>query len=74
MQAPRQAVKAELERSAEALRGSARRVFWLRAGGMAALLLAVVVAINVFSHGAFLTPENLTNSLKKRGNFRLNLT
>jgi len=58
-------VKAALERSGVEARAQARRIFAIRAGAVSALLIVVVVVINVFSQGAFLTPENLTNVLRQ---------
>jgi ribose/xylose/arabinose/galactoside ABC-type transport system permease subunit len=58
-------VKAALERSGEEARAQARRLFAIRAGVVATLLIVVVLVINVFSHGTFLTPENLTNVLRQ---------
>jgi len=58
-------VKAAIERSAEEARARARRIFAIRVGILIALLVAVVTAVNFFSQGAFLTPENLTNVLRQ---------
>jgi len=58
-------VKAAIERSAEEARAQARRVLAIRVGILVALLVAVVTVVNVFSSGAFLTPENLTNVLRQ---------
>jgi ribose/xylose/arabinose/galactoside ABC-type transport system permease subunit len=41
------------------------RSFWIRAGVALAGLLVVVVVVNYFSHGAFLTAGNLTNVLRQ---------
>ena len=41
------------------------RSFWIRAGVALAGLLVVVVIVNYFSHGAFLTAGNLTNVLRQ---------
>jgi ribose/xylose/arabinose/galactoside ABC-type transport system permease subunit len=41
------------------------RTFALRAGAIVIGLAVVVVVVNVFSHGSFLTGENLTNVLRQ---------
>jgi ribose/xylose/arabinose/galactoside ABC-type transport system permease subunit len=41
------------------------RTLLIRAGIVVALLTAIVVVVNIFSHGAFLTPGNLTNVLRQ---------
>jgi ribose/xylose/arabinose/galactoside ABC-type transport system permease subunit len=58
-------VKAALEASAGDAAAKANRALWLRAGGAIVALVVVVVAINVFSHGSFLTAVNLTNVLRQ---------
>ncbi|MGP6159250.1 MAG: ABC transporter permease [Vulcanimicrobiaceae bacterium] len=57
--------KATLEASAGDARAKANRNAALRFGGVAVALAAVVIVINVFSHGSFLTPGNLTNVLRQ---------
>jgi ribose/xylose/arabinose/galactoside ABC-type transport system permease subunit len=58
-------VGAELERNARAARAKARRSAALRTGGFLAGLVVLVVVVNGFAHGAFLTPGNLTNVLRQ---------
>jgi ribose/xylose/arabinose/galactoside ABC-type transport system permease subunit len=58
-------VKAELERSAELVRAQGRRTLAIRTGSLAGGLIVVLVVINWFSHGTFLTPDNLTNVLRQ---------
>ncbi len=58
-------VAADLERSAEAARKKANRARWVQTGGLVGGLLALVVVINFFAHGSFLTPGNLTNVLRQ---------
>ncbi len=58
-------VKAALEASAGDAHAKHNRALALRAGGAVAALLVVVVAINYFSHGSFLTAVNLTNVLRQ---------
>ena len=58
-------VEAALVASADATRAKARRMALLRTGGAIAALAVVVVLVNVFSHGSFLTPGNLTNVLRQ---------
>lgn len=41
------------------------RSYWLRLGGAALLLLALVVVVNVATHGAFLQPSNLVRVLRQ---------
>jgi ribose/xylose/arabinose/galactoside ABC-type transport system permease subunit len=60
-----QVVKAALEAGAEEVRARRARRTALRTGGSIAAFLVVVVLVNVFSHGAFLTPGNLTNVLRQ---------
>jgi len=60
-----QIVEAALVASAEDVRRKARNVAFARTGGALAALVLVIVAVNVFSHGAFLTPGNLTNVLRQ---------
>ncbi|MBD5655254.1 MAG: ABC transporter permease [Candidatus Eremiobacteraeota bacterium] len=58
-------LKADLEASAEHARAKQNRKVALRIGVALAALVVVVVAINAFSHGSFLTPGNLTNVLRQ---------
>lgn len=58
-------VKAALEASAGDARAKRNRALALRAAGALAALLVVVVALDAFSHGSFLTPVNLTNVLRQ---------
>jgi ribose/xylose/arabinose/galactoside ABC-type transport system permease subunit len=58
-------VKAALEASAGDARARQNRALVLRATGALAALSVVVVALNAFSHGSFLTPVNLTNVLRQ---------
>ena len=56
---------AQLEATAEAEHARAARARLLRTGGAIVALSIVVTIVNVFSHGAFLTPGNLTNVLRQ---------
>lgn len=58
-------VEAALVASADATQAKARRTALVRTGGALAALVVVVVLVNVFSHGSFLTPGNLTNVLRQ---------
>ena len=58
-------VEAALVASADETSAKARRTALLRTGGALAALAVVVVLVNVFSHGSFLTPGNLTNVLRQ---------
>jgi len=58
-------VKAALEASAQDARAMQQRRLVLRTAGAIVALVVVVIAINVFSHGSFLTPGNLTNVLRQ---------
>jgi ribose/xylose/arabinose/galactoside ABC-type transport system permease subunit len=58
-------VKAALERSSDAAIARARRNLAIRTGALVGGLIVVVVVINAFSNGAFLTPGNLTNVLRQ---------
>lgn len=58
-------VEAALVASAEDVRAKAQRTALLRTGGAIAALVIVVIAVNAFSHGSFLTPGNLTNVLRQ---------
>jgi len=58
-------VEAALVASADATQAKARRTALLRTGGAVATLAVVVVLVNVFSHGSFLTAGNLTNVLRQ---------
>jgi ribose/xylose/arabinose/galactoside ABC-type transport system permease subunit len=58
-------VEAALVASADATQAKARRTALLRTGGAVAALAVVVVLVNVFSHGSFLTAGNLTNVLRQ---------
>ncbi len=42
-----------------------RRVYWLRIGGAALFLLAMIVVVNVASHGSFLEPANIVRVLRQ---------
>jgi ribose/xylose/arabinose/galactoside ABC-type transport system permease subunit len=44
---------------------SERRSYWLRVGGAAALLIAMIVVVNVASHGAFLQAGNIVRVLRQ---------
>jgi len=58
-------VKAALEAGSSDVRARQRRSAMLRTGGAILALLVVVIVINVFSHGSFLTAGNLTNVLRQ---------
>jgi ribose/xylose/arabinose/galactoside ABC-type transport system permease subunit len=58
-------IVAELERNAQLARAKANRGLALRAAGLALGLLGLVVVVNFFAHGSFLTPGNLTNVLRQ---------
>jgi ribose/xylose/arabinose/galactoside ABC-type transport system permease subunit len=58
-------VKAQLEAGAVRARARARRNQWLRLAAAVVALIVVIALVNVFSHGAFLTPVNLTNVLRQ---------
>lgn len=58
-------VKAALEASAEDARAKQQRTRVLRTLGAIVALALVVILINVFSHGSFVTPGNLTNVLRQ---------
>ncbi|GAC1308888.1 MAG: ABC transporter permease [Vulcanimicrobiaceae bacterium] len=58
-------LKAALEASAEDARAKRQRTLVVRTAGAIGALAVVVVLINVFSHGSFLTPGNLTNVLRQ---------
>jgi len=58
-------VQAALEASSDAARAKANRGLVIRTGAVVLGLLIVVVAVNGFSHGTFLTPGNLTNVLRQ---------
>jgi len=60
-----EAVKEQLAASADVARAAAGRTALLRTGGAILTLIVVVIAVNVFSHGSFLTPGNLTNVLRQ---------
>jgi len=55
---------ADLERSRRSS-GRAERSLLLRTAALAGGLIVLVVVINVFAHGTFLTPGNLTNVLRQ---------
>jgi predicted ABC-type sugar transport system permease subunit len=57
-------VGAELERNARAARAKARRSAALRTGGFLAGLVVLVVVVNGFAHGAFLTPASISRSAR----------
>jgi ribose/xylose/arabinose/galactoside ABC-type transport system permease subunit len=42
-----------------------RRSYWLRVGGAAALLIAMIVVVNVASHGSFLQATNIVRVLRQ---------
>ncbi len=42
-----------------------RRVYWLRIGGAALFLVAMIVVVNVASHGSFLEPANIVRVLRQ---------
>ncbi len=42
-----------------------RRVYWLRIGGAALFLVAMIVVVNVASHGSFLEPANIVHVLRQ---------
>ena len=65
MRAPDAETTAGLAASAEAARAKQSRDRLVRGGGAVVGLAVVVFAINVFSHGAFLTAGNLTNVLRQ---------
>ena len=58
-------VQANLEHRAGDARAKARRTYWTRFGIFAAVLAAVIVVVNIFTHGNFLTAGNLTNVLRQ---------
>jgi ribose/xylose/arabinose/galactoside ABC-type transport system permease subunit len=58
-------VKAALEASSAQAQAKARRTALARTGLALGALVAVVVIVNVFSHGSFLTATNLTNVLRQ---------
>ena len=58
-------LKAALEASGSVARAKQRRNAMLRTGGAVAAVAVVVIVVNVFSHGSFLTPGNLTNVLRQ---------
>ncbi len=42
-----------------------RRIYWLRIGGAALFLVAMIVVVNVASHGSFLEPTNIVRVLRQ---------
>jgi len=60
-----QEVKAALEVSAVEARAKKSRTYWTRVGIFAAVLVVVIVIVNVFTRGNFLTAGNLTNVLRQ---------
>jgi ribose/xylose/arabinose/galactoside ABC-type transport system permease subunit len=42
-----------------------RRIYWLRIGGAALFLVAMIVVVNVASHGSFLEPSNIVRVLRQ---------
>ncbi len=58
-------VKAELEASAGSVRAKQQRTRLVRTAGALVALVVVVILVNAFSHGSFLTPGNLTNVLRQ---------
>ncbi|HMD01967.1 MAG TPA: ABC transporter permease [Candidatus Baltobacteraceae bacterium] len=58
-------VQAALEASSDDARARAQRSLLIRAAAALGGLIAVVVIVNLFAHGAFLTPGNLTNVLRQ---------
>jgi ribose/xylose/arabinose/galactoside ABC-type transport system permease subunit len=65
MQAADAETAAKLTASADAVRTRRARNRLLRGGGAILGLAVVIFAINVFSHGSFLTAGNLTNVLRQ---------
>ena len=58
-------VKAVITEQAEAVRAKQVRTYWMRIGGAIVLLIVLATAINIFSGGSFLAPNNLTNVLRQ---------
>jgi len=58
-------VKRAIEQDAEAARASAGRAGWMRTPAIVVGLIALVVLVNSFTNGHFLTPGNLTNVLRQ---------
>jgi ribose/xylose/arabinose/galactoside ABC-type transport system permease subunit len=58
-------VKASLEQQTEAARSAERRTFLVRAAAALVGLVALVVVVDVLTHGNFLTAGNLTNVLRQ---------
>ncbi|MBD5633761.1 MAG: ribose ABC transporter permease, partial [Candidatus Eremiobacteraeota bacterium] len=65
MQTSDAGVSAELAASAEAAHAKQTRNRLTRGAAAIVALLVVIFAINVFSHGSFLTAGNLTNVLRQ---------
>ncbi len=61
----KRAVEAALVASASDVQAKARRTALVRMGGAIAAFVVVIAIVNVFSHGSFLTPGNLTNVLRQ---------
>ncbi|MBC5810878.1 MAG: ABC transporter permease, partial [Candidatus Eremiobacteraeota bacterium] len=59
------AVKQAVERSSDEAAAKAKRDLLVRTAALVGGLIVVVTIVNVFSHGTFLTPGNLTNVLRQ---------
>jgi ribose/xylose/arabinose/galactoside ABC-type transport system permease subunit len=62
---PETSVQAKVEEHAEAARAKAGRAALIRTGAVVVGLLVLVVVVNVFTSGHFLTAGNLTNVLRQ---------
>jgi len=62
---PPEPLASELTANAAEAHAKAARGRYLRTGGAIVALLVVVAIVDAFSHGAFLTPANLTNVLRQ---------
>jgi ribose/xylose/arabinose/galactoside ABC-type transport system permease subunit len=58
-------MKSEIAATADAAHAKAGRDRLIRFGGAVVAFAIVIAVVNVFSHGAFLTPGNLTNVLRQ---------
>lgn len=47
------------------MNGLARRVYWLRIGGLVLGLIVLIVVVNAASHGSFLEPANIVRVLRQ---------
>lgn len=65
MSVPRERVETEVSASADAALAAAQRRRLLRTAGAVVAFVVIVGVVNGFSHGAFLTPGNLTNVLRQ---------